>query len=198
MIESTKKFVTPEEYLLREAQAEYKSEYREGEIFAMTGASINHNQIIFNTAKVLDRLLERKPCRVFSSDVRLYIDKRRLYTYPDVMIVCGKIELVPGRDDTLTNPRVIVEVWSDSTQEYDRGKKFAMYRDIPSLQDYVMIDQTRPYIEYFRREKQSWALETIEGMDAVVTLRALEAGIPLTAIYEKVEWSGEAAFQDKN
>ncbi|MEW5718747.1 MAG: Uma2 family endonuclease [Chloroflexota bacterium] len=198
MIESAKKFVTPEEYLLREAQAEYKSEFRDGEIFAMNGASLNHNQIIFNTAKVLDRLLERKPCRVFSSDVRLYIDKRRLYTYPDVMVVCGKIELVPGRDDTLTNPRVIVEVWSDPTQEYDRGKKFAMYRDIPSLQDYVMIDQTRPYIEYFRRDQQFWVLETLEGTDAVLTLHALECEIALSAIYEKVEWLGEAASQDKN
>jgi Uma2 family endonuclease len=106
------------------------------------------------------------------------------------MIVCGKIEFVPRRDDTLTNPIAIVEVLSDSTAGYDRGKKFAMYRQIPTLQDYVMIDQTRPYVEYFRREGRFWVLETVEGLDTVLTLHSLDCELPLSRMYEKVEWEG--------
>ncbi|MDE3091871.1 MAG: Uma2 family endonuclease, partial [Chloroflexota bacterium] len=156
MIHPSQQLITPEEYLAREAQAEYKSEYHDGELFAMSGGSVNHNQIAFNVAKAFDRLLTPKPCRIFMNDVRLHIPRSTLFTYPDVMVVCGKIEFVPKRDDTVTNPIVIVEVWSDSTKAYDRGEKFAMYRQIPTLQEYVMIDQTKPYGEHFRREGQFW------------------------------------------
>jgi Uma2 family endonuclease len=136
----------------------------------------------------LRQRLEQRPCRVFINDMRLHIKQSGLYTYPDVMVVCSKIEFVSGRDDTVTNPIVIVEVWSDSTKAYDRGEKFAMYRQIPTLQEYVMIDQTRFYVEHFRREGSFWVLETLEQMESVLTLPSLDCKMPLATIYEKVEW----------
>ena len=188
MIHPKENFITPEEYLAREAQAEYKSEYHDGEIFALAGASVNHNQIVVNLAVSFSRMFERKPCRVFATDVRLHVKQSGLFCYPDVMVVCGKIEFVPSRDDTVTNPIVLVEVWSDSTKAYDRGEKFAMYRQIPTLQEYVMIDQTRFYVEHFRRDGNFWVLETLDQMDAVLVLPSLQCEMPLVVTYEKVEW----------
>ncbi|HZQ09655.1 MAG TPA: Uma2 family endonuclease [Anaerolineae bacterium] len=184
---SPKKFITPEEYLALEQESRDKHEYWNGESYMMAGASINHNQIVNNTFKSLDRRLERRPCRVFTSDVRLHIEKGNAYVYPDVMVVCGKIEIDTRQKDTVMNPTLIVEIWSDSTQGDDQEKKFKWYRQIPSLQDYVMIDQSQPYVEYYRREGRFWVLETIEGIDAVLKLNSLELEIPLTEIYEKVE-----------
>ncbi len=188
MIHPREKLITPEEYLAREAQAEYKSEYHNGEMYALAGGSVNHNQIAVNVTSSFSRMFEHKPCRVFMNDVRLYIQSSGLYTYPDVMVVCGKIDLAAGRDDTVTNPIVLVEVWSDSTQAYDRGGKFALYRQIPSLQEYVMIDQTKPYVEHFRREGRFWVLETMDTLDAILVLSSLECELSLAVMYEKVEW----------
>ena len=188
MINPRQRLFTPEEYLLLQAQSEQRSEYYDGKIFAMSGGSVNHNQIIFNVAKSFDRLLSPKACRVFSTDVRLCVQKSGLYAYPDVMVVCGKIEFVPGRDDTVLNRIILVEVWSDSTKDYDRGAKFGMYRQIPTLQAYVMVDQAQAYVEHFRRDGNFWVLETLEQMDAVLNLPTGEIQIPLTTIYEKVEW----------
>ena len=198
MISQSQNRMTPEEYLAREAKAEYRSEYHNGEIFAMTGGSVNHNQIIFNTAKVFDRLLGGNPCRVFMNDVRLQVQKSGLYTYPDVMVVCGKIEFAPKRDDTVLNPIVLVEVWSDSTKAYDQGDKFKMYRQIPSLQEYVMIDQTQAYVEHYRRDGHFWVFETLEQMDATLALPSLGCEIPLMAMYEKVEWQSQQPNSAEN
>ena len=197
MINPVSKFISPEEYLALEERAEFRNEYYGGEIFAMSGGSINHNQITLNLATNLTQQFRHKPCRVFSSDVRLHIPKSGLYTYPDVMIICGKLEFLPKRDDTVLNPSVLVEVWSDSTQAYDRGKKFALYRQIPTLQEYVMIDQTRAYVEHFRRDGHFWVLETLEQMDTTLALPALECQIPLAAIYEKVEWQNLPSESEK-
>jgi Uma2 family endonuclease len=122
----------------------------------------------------------------------LHVSKRGLYTYPDVMVVCGHVEFLPGRNDTLTNPIVIFEVLSDSTEVYDRGVKFAIYRQIPTLQDYVLIDQTKPYVEYFRREGHFWVLETFERIDTKLTLHALDISISLESIYSQVEWQDKS------
>ena len=191
MIHPPQERITPEEYLAHEAQAEYRSEYHDGEIFAKTGGSVNHNLISGNVHAGLRQLLSSRPCLVFINDVRLHIKASKLYAYPDVMVICGKIEFVPGRNDTVLNPIVVVEVWSDSTEAYDRGTKFAMYRQIPSLQEYVMIDQTRFYVEHYRREGNFWVLETLEQMDAILTLPSLECEMPLAVMYEKVEWQTE-------
>ena len=198
MIHPKQEFITPEEYLALEEKADHKSEYHDGEIFAMAGASVNHNQICVNLTSTFARLFGQKPCRVFMSDVRLHVQKSGLYTYPDVIVICGKVEYVPNRDDTITNPILIVEVWSDSTQAYDRGEKFAMYRQIPSLQEYVMIDQNRPYIEHFRREGHFWVLETLEQMEAILTLPSLNCEMPFSVIYERIEWeSGNSVSSEQ-
>lgn len=189
MIQPSHKFITPEEYLALEENSRDKHEYWHGETFMMAGASINHNQIANNTFKVLDRNLQRRPCRVFTSDVRLRAPNEDVYTYPDLMVVCGKIETDPRQQDTITNPQLIVEIWSDSTVNYDRGKKFKLYRKIPALHEYVMIDQSAPYIEYYRREGDFWVLETLEGSDAVLKLRALEIELALSEIYAEIDWS---------
>ena len=188
MIDSKEKLITPEEYLEREAQAEYKSEYHDGEIFALAGGSANHNLITGNIYAALRQMLSQRPCRTFINDMRLNVKQSGLYTYPDVMVICGKTEFAPGRDDTVTNPIVIVEVWSDSTKAYDRGEKFAMYRQIPTLQEYVMIDQSQFYVEHSRRDGNFWVLETLDAMDAILVLPSLQCEMPLATIYEKVEW----------
>lgn len=182
-------YISPEEYLAGEAQSRDKYEYWFGETYRMAGTSLNHNVIVNNTYKALDRRLEARPCRIFTSDVRLRSPLEEVYTYPDVMVICGKIEIDPRQQDTVMNPQMIVEVWSDSTQDYDSVAKFKMYRKIPSLREYVMIDQSEPYIEYYRRDGHCWVLETLEGMEARLHLRALGCEIDLTEIYRQVEWT---------
>lgn len=184
-----KHFITPEEYLALEEKSRDKHEYWFGETYMMAGTSLNHNTIVNNTYKALDRRLEARPCRVFTSDVRLRSPLEEVYTYPDVMVICGKIEIDPRQPDTVMNPQVIVEVWSDSTREYDSVAKFKMYRKIPSLREYVMIDQTAPYIEHYRRDGHFWVLETLEGMEAKLRLRSLSCEIDLAEIYRQVEWT---------
>jgi Uma2 family endonuclease len=188
MIHPNQKFVTPDKYLALEEKADYKSEYRNGEIVALAGASSNHNLIVGNVYMALRQALAADPCRVYSNDMRLYIEKGKLYTYPDVMVVCGKIDFVPGRRDTLTNPIAVVEVWSESTRDYDRGEKFGMYRKISALQEYVMIDQDRPYVEHYRRDGHFWVLETLDSLRAKLNLRMMKAEIPVKNLYLQVEW----------
>jgi len=181
--------LSPEQYLAQEEKSRDKREYWFGETYMMAGASLNHNRIANNMYKALDRLVAPRGCSVFTSDIRLRSSKEKVYVYPDVMVICGKIEIDPRQPDTVMNPQVIVEVWSDSTQDYDSGAKFKMYRKIPSLREYVMIDQTTPYIEHYRRDGHFWVLETLEGIEAVLQLRSLACKIDLAEIYRQVEWA---------
>jgi Uma2 family endonuclease len=192
VIHPAKKLIVPEEYLAQEEKSRDKHEYRDGEIVALAGASLDHNRITRNLASTLVQVLKGKPCEVFSNDVRLYVEKSRLYTYPDVIVVCGKIEVDPRQKDTVMNPSVIFEIWSDSTRDYDRGEKFAMYRKIPSLQEYVMIDQGRPYIEHYRRDGHFWVLETIEGIKGNLNLRSIDVEILIETVYSQVEWEDKS------
>jgi Uma2 family endonuclease len=114
--------------------------------------------------------------------------KNELYTYPDAMLICGQLEFVAGRKDIITNPLLIVEVLSDSTQSYDRGDKFALYRGLPSFIHYLLIHQDRPLIEYHQKAQLGWLLTEIEGIDATLNLDAIELEIPLTELYEGVDW----------
>ena len=182
-------YITPEDYLAQEVKSRDKHEYWFGETYMMAGTSRNHNMITGNVYMALRQKLGNRPCTTYQSDVRLRPPHEDVYVYPDVIVICGKIELDPRQQDTVTNPQIIVEVWSDSTQDYDSGAKFKMYRKIPSLQEYVMIDQAAPYIEYYRRDGHFWVLETLEGMDAQLQLRALGCEIDLTEIYRQVEWT---------
>ncbi|MFN8458666.1 MAG: Uma2 family endonuclease [Anaerolineae bacterium] len=183
-------FYTPEEYLALEEKAEYKSEYYNGEIFAMAGGSYNHNIIASNINALLNQFFEAKPCFVFGSDMRLLVKPNGLYTYPDVMVICGQVQFAEGRTDTVTNPLIIVEVLSKSTRDYGRGFKFELYRTMETLQDYILVDQTRIHIEYFHKlEEGRWVLIETNTPDTILTIQALNLELPINRIYHKVDWS---------
>lgn len=187
--QTQKKYISPEEYLAMEEKAKYKSEYYNGEIFAMAGGSINHSTIAINITSELRQLLKGKPCWVYNSDVRVLVEENGLYTYPDVSVVCTEPKFAEGRNDTITNPLIIVEVLSESTKSYDRAEKFELYRAIKSFQDYILIDQDRVYIEYFHKNENGlWILQVINNIDETLTIHSIASSIPLREIYDKVEW----------
>ena len=182
-----KPYLTPEEYLHRERKAEFRSEYYRGETFAMAGASANHNLIVGNCVFTLGLQLKKKPCRVYPSDLRLRIEATGLYTYPDLSVVCGEPQLESDAGDVLLNPLVIVEVLSDSTEAYDRGKKFEHYRTIPTLRHYVLISQDRHSIDCFSlRDDGSWSLANCQGLEGMVTLDAINGELAASEVYDKV------------
>jgi Uma2 family endonuclease len=182
------KYLTPEEYLAREEAAEYKSEYYQGEIFAMAGASVNHNTIVGNLHAQMHPALRPRGCRVFMLDTRLWIKANGLFTYPDLMVICGKPEFYEDRDDTITNPLLIVEVLSDSTKNYDRGEKFKFYRSLPTLQEYVLIDQHVIHVEQFYLETaKKWVFAEFKELNDFLKLTKLDFQISLQDIYHLVE-----------
>lgn len=183
------KSFTPEEYLEKESVALEKSEYYAGEIFLMAGASPNHNRIAANVSAELNIGLRGGECEAFNSDQRLYIKKNGLYTYPDVMVVCGQIEFDSRDKDSITNPVLIVEVLSPSTANYDRGGKFELYRDIPSFSEYVLIHQEKIHIEHHLADgKGGWLLTETKALDAELFCATIDISIPLARIYERVDW----------
>lgn len=195
MLHPTKKTnFTPAEYLAMEQAAEYKSEYYGGEIFAMSGGTADHSVIAVRFIAELSQHLDPKPCRVFNSDMRLLVKRSGLYTYPDAMVVCGKIQFVERRKDALTNPRLIVEVLSESTRDYDRGAKFNFYKQIPSLQEYALVESENARVEVYRRVanpsagQDLWTMDMSEGLDSVIQLQSVECEIPAAQIYAKVTW----------
>lgn len=184
------KYYTREEYLALEEAAEYKSEYYRGEIFAMAGTSATHNRIVLNVASFLDRELPKKRCDVFASDVRLQVESRDLFTYPDIMIVCEKPQFYENRNDTVTNPVIIFEVLSEATKNYDRGEKFEFYRAIPTLKEYVLVDQHKIHVEHFLKvEPGKWILTEYDDILHELKLAAVDLIIPLQAIYNRVEFA---------
>lgn len=179
--------LTPAEYLAIERAAEFKSEYLNGEMFAMAGASLRHTRIKDNLARALNDQFEGGPCVAATSDVRVKVSATGLYTYPDVVIICHPPELEDGRRDTLLNPRVIIELLSDSTESYDRGSKFRHYQRIPSLQEYVLVSQTEAVCERFvRQPNETWVLTTVTGMDGELAFATVSARVPLAKIYAGV------------
>ncbi len=153
-LQSEKKYINSEEYLEAERKAEFRSEYFDGEIFAMSGASRKHNIIVFNLSGILYRQLRNRNCEAYSSDMRVKVSSAGLYTYPDVAIVCGKPLFDDAHLDTLLNPAVIIEVLSESTEHYDRGGKFKNYRTLESLSDYLLIAQNTVSVEHYIRQKK--------------------------------------------
>ena len=185
-----KSSLTPQEYLARERQAETKSEYLQGEVFALAGASERHNLIVVNLVVSLGSQLKRQPCKVYANDMRVKAGPDGLYTYPDVVVVCGKAEFEDEHQDTLLNPTVIIEVLSSSTEAYDRGQKFAYYRTLDSLTDYLLVSQHEPLIEhYVRQPGGDWLLSDYRGLDAVVSILSIGCQLLLAEVYDKVEWS---------
>lgn len=187
---------TPEEYLAREEQAEYRSEYYDGEIRMMAGGTENHSIISVTTATTLSLAVREKPCRVFNSDMRLLIATRESYTYPDVMVICGKTILQEGRTDVVTNPIVIVEVLSASTRERDRIEKFKLYKQIESLREYVLIDSERLVVSILRRQQDSgqWMFEVLNAPTDILILESIGIEIPLTELYAKIDFPATDDF----
>jgi Uma2 family endonuclease len=189
MQQLAKKFISSGEYFAMEEAAEYKNEYYQGEIFAMSGASFNHNVISGNTFAMLHYLLGDSDCIVFGSDMKIEVDKESHYTYPDVSIVCGEIEFVENRNDIITNPLVIFEILSESTKDYDRGSKFTAYRNIASLKDYILIDQYTCHVEYFyKNNMEQWTLREFKHMDDVFKVHSVAVELSLKKIYNRVKW----------
>jgi len=183
-------FVTPEEYLAQERLAERKSEYFQGEIFAMAGASPRHVSIVTNVVIELGQQLRRKPCRVYSSDLRLRVTSAGLYTYPDVMVVCGEPQFAEDQKDTLLNPVLIIEVLSELTRDYDRGRKFQHYRTLPSLIEFLTIEQDQPHIEHWTRKRENhWDFVEFDDLAQSIELTSIGCTLPLTEVYDKTEWS---------
>jgi Uma2 family endonuclease len=184
--------VSPEEYLAAERVASFKSEYYQGAIYAMAGASNAHNLVNLNTGTALNLALRERDCTVRVSDQRLQVRENGLYTYPDLSVVCGPPQFAPDKHlDTLLNPVMLAEVISMSTGEYDRVGKFILYKDIPSLRHYLLIESTQAVVRLASwREPKVWAFETFEGLDAVVPLPALGLELPLAEIYRKVPLLG--------
>ena len=179
---------TVEEYLALERAAEVKSEYIGGQIVVMTGASRAHNLICLNLGGEVNRQLRGRPCESYVNDMRVKAAGADLYTYPDVIVVCGEPRFEDGHLDTLLNPTVIVEILSPSTEAYDRGEKFARYRHIDTLREYVLVSQDRPRIEHFLRHDQVWEFSAVDGLDATVSFPSVDVSIPLRDIYDRVEF----------
>jgi Uma2 family endonuclease len=180
--------VTPEEYLELEERADYKSEYRDGEIIPMTGGTTNHNEIALNLAAYLKFQLKRLGFKIYMGDVRLWISKHRLYTYPDVMVIQGEPIYSSTSKTTVTNPSLIAEVLSKSTQNYDQGDKFTYYRSIPELQEYLLVDQSKFRTMHHVKTEQGWLLTEYEGETAVVKLKTSGLEISLKDLYEGVNF----------
>jgi Uma2 family endonuclease len=176
---------TAEEYLALERQAEYKSEYIDGQIVAMSGGSFAHSVIAVNLGGTLLNLLHRTPCYVVNSDMRVRVDPR-LYTYPDATVICDEPELEDAEQDTLLNPTVIFEVLSPSTEAYDRGEKFRRYQRIPSLRQYVLVSQNQPTIEVFTRQGDFWTYRQATGLDASIHLESVDCTLALGEVYARV------------
>lgn len=188
---AAKRIYTPEEYLALERQAETKSEYINGEIYAMAGASRAHNLITSNFARELGNQLRERPCETYISDMRVRVRPTGLYTYPDVVVACGQPRFDDAHLDVLLSPTVIIEVLSDSTEAYDRGAKFAHYRYLDSLQEYVLVAQDRMQVDHYARVESQWLLTAYNKPGNILELPSIECAFPLAEIYSRVELAGE-------
>jgi Uma2 family endonuclease len=183
---------TLEEYFELETTSETKHEYFQGNIYAMSGGSLKHALIATNTSTALNVQLRKSACRVFQSDLRLQVTTLGYYTYPDILVVCGEPKFYEGRTDTVTNPVLIVEVLSPSTESYDRGKKFQYYRTLDGLQEYVVISQDAAHIERFTRQPDGdWLLHSADGLGDSLELLSVNCTLALSDVYDKVDFEDE-------
>jgi Uma2 family endonuclease len=170
------------------ASLESRSEYVAGEVFAMTGASAEHNAIVMNIGSELRAQMKGRPCQVYANDMKVLIQSADASKYPDLVAFCGAPEFHDGRRDVLLNPALIVEVFSDSTEAYDRGDKFFLYRQIPSLREYLLISQHRVLVELFTRgEDNRWTLTEFNSLEDQVPLTSVECDLVVSEVYDKVE-----------
>lgn len=180
-------YISIEEYLAMEETAAEKHEYYGGEVSAMAGASTNHNRIVRNVLTSLDNFLRGKDCEVFPSDLKVHIEKNSLFSYPDISVVCGELETRNNRNDVIINPVVIMEVLSKKTVNYDRGEKFKLYRDIPSLQEYILISSAEYLIENFTKQSEpSWTFTEGKGLDNALQVQKIGFSVDAKEIYRDV------------
>jgi Uma2 family endonuclease len=181
---------TPEEYLQLEAAAEYRSEYRDGVIIPMAGGTTNHNEICLNLATNLRLGLKKQNYRVYMTDVRLWIPRYRQYTYPNVMLIKGEPIYTDQGTTTVTNPIMITEVLSQSTQNYDQGDKFTYYRSLPSMEEYILISQKHYHVmQYTKTEAGKWLLSEYETEDSLIQLASVNLELNLAEIYTNVDFN---------
>jgi Uma2 family endonuclease len=178
-----------EDWLAAErAATDQRSEFVAGEVFAMTGATEAHNLIVANVVRELGSALKGRPCRVYPSDLKVRIEAENIGTYPDAMVICGDRTFYDDRRDVVTNPTLIVEVLSESSEAYDRGNKFRYYRALPSLQTYLLLSQQRVQAELFLRQPDgSWNLSAFAHPTDRIPLAAIGAEFVLGEAYDKVE-----------
>jgi len=191
-----KRKLTPAEYLAIERAAPFKSEFFNGEMFAMAGATPAHNTVKENLIGEIYGRLKGGPCRTYSSDQRVKVEPTGLYTYPDIVIVCGKPEFDPLDSDTLINPQVIIEVLSPSTERYDRGAKFRHYQQCPSIQEVVLVAQDRIQVDRFVRQADgNWLLTVFADRAAQFSLSTAPVSFPVADIYARVDIPTEPTSQ---
>lgn len=193
MSSQPQKRCTAAEYLTLERQAQQRNEFFNGQIFAMAGASRAHNLIALNVGSELRSQFRGRPCEAYVADMRLKVSASGLYTYPDVIALCGQPVFEDAHVDTLVNPAVIVEVLSDSTEAFDRGERFAQYRRLESLRDYVLIAQNKVRVEHYVRQGDQWVLSEASAIGSSIHLASIGCDLAINAIYEKVEFGPTAA-----
>jgi Uma2 family endonuclease len=188
MAQPATKYISEKEYLAFERNALDKHEYYKGEIFAMSGASFKHNLIESNLRGVLHNVLKGGKCREFGSNLRVHIPKNTLYTYSDILVLCDEPDFVDDEFDTITNPSIIIEILSPSTANYDRGAKFDLYRDISTLNEYLLIDsKTIHVVLYTKNDNNTWTLSETKNINDSLSLPSINFSSSLTEIYEGVD-----------
>ena len=184
-----KTLLTPEQYLEIERKAEFKSEYYQGEMFAVAGAKQAHNLIVLNLGAEIRQQLRKRPCRAFVNDMRVCVSATGMYTYPDLTALCGEPQFLDETQDTLLNPTLIVEVLSPSTEFYDRVRKFEHYSSVESVAEYLLIASERVRAELYTRQPDGrWLLTTASGMEDSLDLQSVGVHLALADLYEKVEF----------
>jgi Uma2 family endonuclease len=185
--------IAPEQYLALERKAEFKSEYYDGFITAMAGASREHILITGNLNRKIGNQLENRPCETYTTDMRVLVGRTGLYTYPDVIVVCGEPRFLDEHVDTLLNPTLIIEVLSPTTETYDRGKKAGHYRRIESLKEYVLVAQDEVHVERYLRQGDDWLLTDLRSIDDILSLTSIECHVPLREIYTRIQFPDVAS-----
>lgn len=190
-LSQTKKY-TPEEYLALEEKAGFRSEYDDGVIVAMAGSSLNHQQITANLTVFLDSKIRQKGCRVLPTEMKIRVESVSKFYYPDVTIVCERPAFYRKRNDTITNPKLLIEVLSESTEARDRGEKFFAYQTLELMQEYVLVSQDKFLVETFAKQADgSWRYPATIGLESKVFLASVEAELSLAEIYDLVEFEEE-------
>jgi Uma2 family endonuclease len=185
-----RKLLSSDEYFQMEENSEIKHEFYRGDVFAMAGAKRKHNIVVSNLIITIGSSFKNRPCVVYPSDMRVRVEEGRHYTYPDLSLVCGRSEFSDSKQTTLINPQVIIEVLSDSTENYDRGKKFQAYRTIPSLQSYILVGSESPLIELFSKlPNNTWVLS--DAIENRIFIPSLDLTLSLSDVYDKINWEEE-------